>query len=168
MKVLKWIGIIILFLALAFVTIGLVVPNTYNGVSVRHYDAPVSDLWKVVTDVEALPEMNHAVISVEILEEDSLGPKKWRENYDMNEGYGIFERSDYLKYERYQVKMLESTFGMSGKWTFELQRRGDHSGLTIYEDRTIDNWLIKSTFLISGNEAIMEQQFDAFKDALGE
>ena len=69
--------------------------------------------------------------------------KKWKEYTDMS-GYIIFEVAAWEEGKYLKLKMVESTFGMSGEWVYTLEKFSMVKLKFFYEDSTIDSFSVRA------------------------
>lgn len=150
---------------LLFLTIGYVAHQDFEGQATRTLTAPVEQVWEVLTDLEDLPNRRKEIVKVEMAEANAQGLPTWKEYTDMG-GYILFEYLEKIEREKLVVNMKESTFGMSGTWTYELRPVGNETQLTIIENSTIDNVMIRSLMTITGRSANLFREFEVIEKAL--
>ena len=125
-----------------------------------------SDIWPVLTDVEDLPSRRAEILEVEVLERDANGPLRWKEHTDMG-GYALFERWRYDENNQYTVKMTESSFGMTGIWTYELDRLDKFETIVrISEQSEIDSLWVKLAMMFAGRDKNLDLEMQYLEEAL--
>lgn len=83
--------------------------NVYKNDVQKTLDYSAEDIWAVLVNLQG----------VEVIESDELGPLKWRQNL-ADGGFAIFERWQFDVNRNYVVKMVNSSFGMTGLFAYEL------------------------------------------------
>lgn len=83
--------------------------NVYKNGAQKTLDYSAEDIWVVLVKLEG----------VEVIESDDNGPLKWRQNLRDGE-FAIFERWQFDLNRNYVVKMTNSSFGMTGLFSYEL------------------------------------------------
>lgn len=162
MKIALWIIIALVLLAVVvFVVAGLIGKKFFAGSRSKVFpNLSAENVWNYLMDVEALPSRRKEIKSVEILEDD-----KWKEYTDMG-GWILFERTEKVKNKKLTLNMIESTFGMSGTWTYELNDTEKGLKVTIYEESNIDSFFAKAMMTLVGRDANLKQELRYIENSL--
>lgn len=147
---------LVLGLTMLFIAIGAFSSSAYVGSKTIQLDAPPARVWKELTDLESIPKKRREVIGVEILESRGGVPWKWKERTDMG-GHIIFEKAEEIPNKKLVLRMTESTFGMTGSWTYELEGN-EMTRLTITEDSVIKSIPVRAVMTLAGRDGNLEKE----------
>lgn len=81
-------------------------------------------------------------------------------------GYALFEVQEEKKDSLLVVRMLESSFGISGTWRYELKRSGNGTLVQISEESHCDRLLVRSILVLAGRNATLKQEVRNLKKVL--
>ena len=82
-------------------------------------------------------------------------------------GYALFERWRYDENNQYTVKMTESSFGMTGIWTYELDRLDKFETIVrISEQSEIDSLWVKLAMMFAGRDKNLDLEMQYLEEAL--
>lgn len=145
-----------LLLMTVFIAIGALSPSAYQGTRTVQLSASPERVWKELTDLQSLPQKRREVIGVEILESRGTSPWKWKELTDMG-GHITFEKIEEVPQKKLSLRMIESSFGMSGTWTYELEG-SEMTRLTITEESSIKSIPVRAVMTLAGREGNLEKE----------
>ena len=123
------------------------------------------EVWALLTDFEGLPERRTEVTSVEMTGVNELDLETWTEHSDMGT-YLNFECIEKVPQSKLAVRLRESSFGMTGTWTYELQANADNCILTIKEESTVDKMMMRAMMTIAGRKSNLKEEFKTIKKVL--
>jgi len=147
---------LVLFLMTVFIAIGALSPSAYQGTRTIQLNASPDRVWKELTDLQSLPQKRREVIGIEILESRAGSPWKWKELTDMG-GHLTFEKVEEIPMKKLSVRMIESSFGMSGTWTYELEGK-EMTRLTITEESSIKSIPVRAVMTLAGRDGNLEKE----------
>ncbi len=157
---------VLFFLALIFFfALGYMARHDFEGQVTQTYQVPIEQVWEVLTDLDELPNRRKEIVKLEMVEANAQGLASWKEYTDMG-GYILFEYLEKVDYEKLVVNMKESTFGMSGTWTYQLTPHGKGTQLTIIEHSRIDNIMVRSMMTLTGRSANLYRELEMIEKAL--
>lgn len=161
-----FIGIVFLLIG-GFLAMGYLSSEDFSGTRTETIQASPSEVWSVLTNIEALPEFRQEVTSIEFIE-DSVGNRLiWKEHTDMG-GFILFTMLDSIQNKRLKLEMDGSSFGMSGTWTYELVENADNTTeLTVTENSKTTNAMVRSLLNLAGRDANLKTEFVNVRKALG-
>lgn len=151
--------------ALVIFFAGLLSSVEFKGSRQQSFDAPLEKIWAVLSDVEGIPKRNASVVSIEVLERQGTRPVKWRERMDRGEE-AVIAVTDWKPRERVQWTMLESGFGMTGTWTFELKVVGTQTQVILSEASKSEKFMTRAALALAGRDANIKRMLKSFEDAL--
>jgi uncharacterized membrane protein len=144
---------------------GLFSSVEYRGSRQQTFDAPLEKIWAVLNDVEGIPKRNASVVAIEILERQGSRPVKWRERMDLGEE-ALIAVSEWKPRERVQWTMLESGFGMTGTWTFEIKALGNKTQVTLHEASKSEKFMTRAALTLAGRDSNIKRMLKSFEEAL--
>lgn len=154
-------GIIILFVGgfLGITAVGFFSSSKYQGSLTKTISAPPEKIWNYLTDLKELTKNRPEVLDIEDLGKNEKGLRKWKEKTDMG-GYIIFEIIEEVPYQKITMRMSESTFAMTGTWTYELEKQENETRVTIKEDSELHSVYVRSVLTFYGRDANLKQEMD--------
>jgi hypothetical protein len=157
----------IFVLALLFCFIGLISNKNYTGTKSSILEEKIDRVWAILINIEEFAKTRPEIISVEILERDEKGNlKKWKEKTDMD-GYALFEVINSEDKKSMEIKMTESSFGISGIWKYELEKLSDSkTKITVSENSLTENFYIRTILTIFGRDSNLKQEIDNFHKSI--
>lgn len=158
-KIIFGITVLVIGLTITFLLAGVLSDRKFAGSLVAEYNSSSDKIWQNLTNISDLPNRRKEISGIEILEKDDKNnPKKWKEYTDMS-GYIIFEVAAWEEGKYLKLKMVESTFGMSGEWAYTLEKISDgKTKVTFYEDSTIDSFSVRAIMTIFGRDGNLKKE----------
>jgi uncharacterized protein YndB with AHSA1/START domain len=137
---LSWLLIALGVLAGVFLLIilaGSVLPRRHVVARALKTTRPVEEVWKVLTDIEALPTWHDGVVSVQRLP-DHEGRPVWLEVYRGN--YPIrLETTEAVPPRRLVRTVADASGPFRGRWEFDLSPRDGGCRVTLTEHGEVPN-----------------------------
>jgi len=146
-------------------------PSYFKGSFSRSYNASIERLWLIICDRNIFREHRKALELVEDLTDknDNNAKTKWKEYSEKGAGYIIYQINRSIPNKLLEVEMLESTFHMRAKFTYEISEDPDDSSLslvTITEESNITNLIVKLIMSIGGRGANARRDLDIIDNEL--
>lgn len=130
--------------------------NVYKDEVQNTLDYSAEDIWAVLVKLDG----------VEVIESDDNGPLKWRQNLRDGE-FAIFERWRFDLNRNYVVKMVNSSFGMTGLFNYELIPYNAQSTLVKMSAETeIMSFLDRVKVGVFGMDLPLEESMEALEEVL--
>ncbi|ORX49759.1 hypothetical protein BCR36DRAFT_404726 [Piromyces finnis] len=158
-------------LAILAIVIVFRAPSYFKGSFSRSYKASVERLFLIISDRNIFREHRKALELVEDLTDknDADAKPKWKEYSSKGAGYIIYQINRSVPNELLEVEMVESTFHMRAKFTYEISEDPDDSSLslvTITEESNITNVIVKLIMSIGGRGANARRDLDIIESEL--
>lgn len=166
-KLIVSILIVLTSVSVGFWAIGAIANENYSGQISSKLNASPERVWSVLSRFTEFQKERREIIRIDILESDSLGPIKWKEFTDMD-GFIVFERIEWVPNERLKLKMESSSFGMTGVWTYQIDPLDYRCRLTISEESTVQQSIVRSALVIAGRDANLKQEMNLISSTLAE
>lgn len=128
-------------------------PN-YSGSRSAIVEASPEKVWSLVSDPKAFAAQRHEVKSIEIVESKIPGFPKWQENTGLAGSISL-EVVGMEPGRLVEVQMLESGFGMTGTWKYEIEPEGNNTRVTITENSRTEGLVMRSILNALGRDANM-------------
>lgn len=144
-----------LLLTGAFILISKTPPE-FLGTIQKQIPVSVSKVWDYIADIEGTPLRKTEIKKIEVLERKDSGIFKWKEYTDMG-GYMLFEKTEE-PLKKIEKRMIDSSFGMTGTWLYEIQGNEDLSVVTIPENSKTIKPLVKLMLVLSGRDANLKRE----------
>ncbi len=94
-------------------------------------------VWQQLIDVKSAPQKKSDVVSVEVV--DQYGKLlAWKEHLKSG-GYRVYRMNEWVENKRLVIEMTESSYGLTGIWSFQLTRTSEGTDVLIQEESTLDN-----------------------------
>lgn len=130
--------------------------SVYTNSVQKTLDYSAEDIWAVLVNLEG----------VEVIESDDIGPLKWRQNLREGE-FAIFERWKFDLNRNYVVKMVNSSFGMTGLFSYELIPYNAQSTLVkMVAETEIAGFWDRVKVGVFGMDLPLEGSMEALEEAL--
>jgi uncharacterized protein YndB with AHSA1/START domain len=130
------IGIVALCLLVAFVVVtGYVLPVAHTASREARLEPGPERVFDLLADVEAYPRWRSDVRSVDVLSRDS--PRRWAEHG--SNGDITFEVAESHPPLRLISRIADRSLPFGGTWTYELEREGTGTRLTVTERGEVFN-----------------------------
>jgi hypothetical protein len=125
-------------------------PSYKNSITFEVFYSPELT-WKELLNIKDTPRRKPDVVSIDILEE--FGKlTAWKENLKSG-GYRIYRMNKREENKRLILELTESSYGLTGIWTFELDPAKDNNTqITIYEESTLTDFKRRGYRVIMGRE----------------
>jgi len=165
MKIIIAIISIFAFIYLLFISIGFISSSIYKGEVTKEYNISVENLWEIVYNVENFGSWRQDIIGISILESDGEKPTFWLEYTDDGGAYAN-ESLEVIPRERFTVRIKSKTYGIEGIRTYILSSTYNGCNLTIQEEITIDEIILRSILFFRGREYYINQQLSWLDEAI--
>lgn len=134
----------------------------FTGSKTVLVEAPVDKVWSVLDHTKTFSESRHEVSRAELTGTNAAGYDRWTEHTNLGGAISL-EVAEKIPNEKLVVRMLDSGFGMTGTWTFDLVGEGENTRVTLTENSTTEGWLMRSILTILGRDANMGLLLKALK-----
>ncbi len=135
---LRVLSLVVSFMALAGLAVliaGYFSPPSYQNTAVTEASFTTELTWNELVDFEAAPRKKTDVESVDIV--DQYGKLyAWKENLK-NGGYRIYRMNQRIDDQRLVIELTDSSYGLTGIWTFDLEKTSNGTKVTITEDSNL-------------------------------
>ncbi len=143
-----------------FLSAGLLQDAEFEGSRTEIIPANVDQVWEYLVDFQDWKNRRKEVVALEILEADSEKiPLRWKQKSSMN-GYLLFKRGEFVPKEILESILIESSFQLTGRWKYTLESLGNTTRITLYEKTTIENPMIRGSYLFNGRDANLKQEIE--------
>lgn len=154
----RYIIIVLALIAIIFSGIygvGSTLPEKFSTIRAARYNQPVEEIWKSITDVEAMPEWNPHAAKVEKLA--NVDGSIWRVT-DSSGHFMELKAAEVSKPQRYVSRVINTDMPFSGEWVFELEPVGNGTLLRISENAEVPSPFVRfmSRYFFGNDKAINE------------
>lgn len=134
------IGLAALFIILALVigAIGLSLPKDHTVTKTVYVNAPIDDVWQIISNYQDIPNWSDNIASVERLKDLPDGKENWKFS-DKSGGYMIVENVIVEPKDLLVSRIIKTSYPLEGEWIFELKQEGDSTRISLSESGTIAN-----------------------------
>lgn len=150
----KLIAVLLVLSALVF-TAGTILPKQHSVSRSIPIAQPADTVWKVITDYPAITEWHAHIKSVTQLDNSSEGNNVWRFE-DKRGHYMVLEEVEKQAPHKLITRIVKTDCPFGGEWVFELRENGEGTVLTITENGTIRNPVLRvfSRYILGYNKGI--------------
>lgn len=110
----------------------------------------VHPTWQEIINIKEITNRKADVESIEVLEEFGI-LSAWQENLK-NGGYRIYRMNKRIENRLLEIELTDSSYGLTGIWTFELRPIENDTEVTIYEESTLTDLKRRGYRTIIGRE----------------
>ena len=139
---------VVAVIAFIILILGYISSPTYTDSISANFDYRPEFIWQEVTNVRDMERRKSDVESVEVLEQYGR-LTAWKENL-YSGGYRIYRTNEYILNEKWTIELVESTYELTGIWTFELKTDGSQTKVTISEDSQLTDFRRRGVRIIFG------------------
>lgn len=125
-------------------------------------EAPVEHVWSVLDNTKVFSESRHEVTRAELTGTNAAGYDMWTEHTNLGGSISL-EVTEKIPNKKLVVHMLNSGFGMTGIWTFELVPEGNSTRVTLTENSMTEGLMMRSILNTLGRDANMNLLLKALK-----
>lgn len=127
---------IFVLIGITILILGYNTPEKYTGEIQVEASYSVGLVWQELLNIKEIPQRKTDVTSIEILEE--FGKLSiWKENLNSG-GYRIYRMNKRDDEQKILVlELIESSYGLTGIWTFNLKENSKDTIVYISEDSTL-------------------------------
>lgn len=155
-------GAIVILSTVVYI-IGYFSPRNYRNKITEDLDAGVKKIWDYLTDFENKNSKRRGIKKVEILEYDDNGfPLKFKEITDAG-GYISFKVIEKADFKKLHIRIIKSSFDMTGDWIYTLESNGSQTKLNIDETTQIDKLPIRAIMTIVGRNKNIKNELKNIK-----
>ncbi len=134
--------------------VGYMNPAEYQGEIKFTVDYSPELTWRELINIKEISNRKQDVESAEVLEEFGR-LVAWKENLK-NGGYRIYRMNNYSEPRTLTIELTESSYGLTGYWNFLLEPQDKNTQVTIVENSTNTNILLR------GYRVIFNRNHDLF------
>lgn len=156
---------VIIGAGILFLLVGMMSPRNYQGKVTKTLDTSTDTVWKILNDIKGLPDRKLEIHKLEIIGNNEKGLPVWREYTDMK-GFIEMEISEREPKHKIIARMIRSSFGMTGTWTYEWKSKQQQTELTITENSLTDNFVLRAIMLLTGRNARIKREFKALEHVI--
>ncbi|MEE9142644.1 MAG: SRPBCC family protein [Gammaproteobacteria bacterium] len=167
---LKIVGVVvaaILLMILIPTVWGMFLPERHAATVIEEFDAPVDEVWELISEPEARVPWYGYLSRVERLPGAPGQSLRWKEFYVDGQSM-VFELTEDEPY-RQKIRIAQENLPFGGTWAIDLDPAGTGSRLTITEDGEIYNPFFRFVFryFVGYDKTIREYMAD-LSEQLGE
>lgn len=148
LRILSLIISVVAVIASIILVLGYTSPSAYVDSISANFDYRPEFMWQEITNVRDMERRKSDVESVEILEQYGR-LTAWKENL-RNGGYRIYRTNEYVLNKKWTIELVESTYELTGIWTFELSADGSQTKVTISEESQLTDFRRRGVRIIFG------------------
>lgn len=163
MKTLLKTFLVLIGIFIIYFMIGVFTPKKYFLEASETYEHSIIDCWDVVTNIDSYPNWRNDVLKM--IRIDSGDGTTWNTYTDIG-GYISFRELKKIPYEKFEVEMLSSPFGMTGTWTYTFEGDDRKCHLTIIEHSVTDKILTRSLMTLLGRNTNVKRDFMMIRGVL--
>lgn len=152
---------------MTFIGISISADIHFEGRLSQEFKVSKPEVWDILNDTERHSLRRHEVKKVEMLGSNALGYPKWREHTGLA-GTISLQVTEFEPQNSMTVQMMESGFGMTGNWTFELDETEKGTKVTISESSDTKGFIMRGILSIIGRDGNLKLQMKAIEKALKE
>lgn len=147
-RVLSLLLAVLLFIGFCILGAGYATNPAYSESIIVNLQNTPDLVWAELIDVESARIKKSDVESVEIV--DRYGKLlAWRESLT-NGGYRLYRMNERLEGKRMVIELTDSSYGLTGTWTFQLSRAADGTELVIKEESTLTDIKVRGMRYFTG------------------
>ena len=156
--------LIIVVLFFAYVMVGYMAPDFYEGEVTEYFLDRQDDIWKNLVAVDVIPLRRKHVESITVLGDDIEGIV-WRE--DLTNGKTRFLRviERHTPY-RFVVERFRSDNGVTGTWEFNLREVGGKTEVMIHEKSLNKNLWLRAYYTVMGRDILLRREVKSLRVSL--
>lgn len=145
--------------------VGWLLPESHTATVMRTVDGSPVEVWSEINHPAAFPEWRPGVESVQVTAEGPAGPTRWVERSGTGELPLVVEERDPPR--RLVVRIGGEDLPFGGTWTYDLERDGDRTRVTVTEDGEIYNPFFRfvARFFL-GYDATMRDYLDGLESRM--
>jgi hypothetical protein len=159
-----WTVVIAIILFIGFLVVAALAPESYSSTREELFIDRPEEVWENLTSVDVIPRRKREVQRVEIVYQDR-GKISWREflkNGEMRM-LSIINR-DHLRYV--EIQQFQSSYGVTGTWTYTLEKIDDKTLLTVTEDSLNTNMWLRGWYTIRGRDVLLKREIKSLRVSL--
>ncbi len=137
LRIISAVFALVVVAAIAVLIAGYATSPTQTRMTVFSVDYNAAQVWTELNKFEDATFKKRDVESVEIIERYGR-LVAWRENLT-NGGYRIYRTNERIDNRKLVVELTESSYGLTGIWTFELWNHSGGTDIRITEESTLTN-----------------------------
>lgn len=153
------VGVVVL-LIVGVLVYGVTKPREHTAQGDVTIDAPPTDVWDVLMDIDALPQWMEGIETVELLETDEEGLRTYRETASW--GTVTFREAAATPPEHLVIEVAEAE-GWGGTWTYTLTETDDGTLLSVREEGFVENPFFRAMMHMMGTDTTINTVLAATK-----
>lgn len=150
---------------IVFLTIGWMTPPDYKSEISYNFSNSRGEIWTILKDSTYYPTRSRHTQNIEFLEIEEAELPKWKADKRLWMSALMAIKAEVPNSELV-IEMRESSFGLTGVWTYELQGEGASNTLTIKENSTTEGIILRSIRAIMGRDALLKKDMRKIKERL--
>lgn len=134
----------------------------FSGQITRTIDAACPRVEALLLDIEGRQDHRHEVVGIDRTGTNTAGLPTWTETMDLG-GEARVEIARHEPGRLVAIRLIESSFGMTGTWTYALAAEGTSCTVTITETSSIESWFVRAMYGLSGRDAMLRNEMAVIK-----
>lgn len=165
-KILKVLLVILLSLIGLIIFIGSFSPETNEADITQIFETSANQIYSLWTDLDTLPKRRLLLNEVTYIGLNEFNLQMWREGF-FPTGHINKEYLEVRTNESLEIYMSESTFGITGTWTYELaESELGFVSVKITENSQASNLFTRGMLTILGRNIILKNEFQLIEKDL--
>jgi len=166
MRIVLWVFLALVGLVILITVIGWLLPRDHVATRIGRYRQPPEDIWKAITDVDAMPSWREGLKSVKHLPDRNGLPAHVEVT---NSGTIPYETVEMTPPQKLVTRIADPKLPFGGTWTFELAPVSDGATLRITERGYVTNPFFRfMSRTIFSQTATMESYLKSLANKFGE
>ncbi len=149
-RILSLVFAIVIFVGGLILIVGYTTLPSYNSSTTFEVGYSPELVWQELIKIQLIPSRKGDVVSVNVLEE--YGKLiAWQENL-RNGGYRIYRMNERQENSRLVLELTDSSYGLTGIWTFDLRSNNNKTDVTITEQSVLGDLKLRGYRVLFGRD----------------
>ncbi|WP_070120321.1 hypothetical protein [Bacillus marinisedimentorum] len=144
---------------------GSFIPPHFHIKYSENYSVSSEIIWNTLINMDRMAERSRFAKRVERIGKNHLGFPIWREY----SGFGVwseFEIIGKIPSKKLTINLLDSSYGIKGKWSYELDEKDGKTTVTITENSEIHQFTVRLPLILTGRDFHTRKRFRILEKSL--
>ncbi len=141
------------------------IPRRFHIKYSEQYSVTLEMIWGTINNLDRIAGRSRFTKRVEQMGQNHLGLPVWRE-YSRFGTFSEYEVIEKVPFKKVTIHLRNSSYGLKGKWCYELDEKKGKTTVTITEHSEIQQFAARFLLMFAGRDFQTRKQFGVLEQSL--